>query len=80
MRISLIVLRCVDILKSKVFYEQFGLQFVEEKHGDGPKHFSSQIGETVLELYPIGKNQTIGLRFGLAGTDQPFSPEQIEKI
>ena len=50
--INLIVLRCNDIEKSKKFYEMLGLTFKKEKHGNGPVHYSANINDLVLELYP----------------------------
>ena len=65
MSISLLVLRCADIEKGRLFYESFGFVFTKEKHGKGPEHFSTLVGSTVLELYPHMKKETSGLRFGL---------------
>lgn len=59
--LSLIVLRCSNLAESRRFYEAFGLEFVDEQHGSGPKHLSSTIGATVLELYPAdGRGPTVG--------------------
>lgn len=52
MKISLLVLRCKDLDKSKAFYEQFGLTFAREQHGSGAIHYSTDLSGTVLELYP----------------------------
>ena len=52
MNISLIVIRCQNIELSKDFYQNFGLSFVKEKHGDGPTHFSCEHDGCVFELYP----------------------------
>jgi len=37
----------------KVFFEQFGLSFQKEQHDDGPEHYACQVGQSVLELYPL---------------------------
>lgn len=50
--LSLIVLRVSDIHRSAEFYSTIGLEFVRERHGDGPEHLSALVGRTVLELYP----------------------------
>jgi lactoylglutathione lyase len=50
--LSLLVLRCSDILKSKTFYETLGFKFTAQKHGDGPDHFVSGNHGFALELYP----------------------------
>ena len=52
MQLSLIVIRCKDIEKSKVFYERLGLSFTHEQHGSGPAHYAATIDHTVFELYP----------------------------
>ena len=50
--LSLIVLRCVDLEASRTFYAALGLCFETEQHGNGPVHYSCQLGDLVLELYP----------------------------
>ena len=63
--ISLIVIRSKDIDESALFYRQLGMQLAEEKHGNGPRHFATEIGQTVLEIYPLGrKDPTSSLRLG----------------
>ena len=52
MKISLLVIRCKNIDVSKEFYEELGLSFVKEKHGNGPEHYSSEHEDCVFELYP----------------------------
>ena len=37
---------------SLTFYRAFGFSFVEEKHGSGPVHYSTQLGSIVLEIFP----------------------------
>jgi catechol 2,3-dioxygenase-like lactoylglutathione lyase family enzyme len=49
-RLTLIVLGCVDLELSRRFYEALGMSFVEEKHGSGPHHYACTLAETVLEL------------------------------
>jgi lactoylglutathione lyase len=63
--LSLQVLRCADLERSRAFYESLGLAFTREQHDRGPLHYSSRVGDTVLELYPKGTLDTSGLRFGL---------------
>lgn len=41
-----------ELEKAKTFFEGFGLKFVQEKHGEGPVHYSCQVGERVFEIYP----------------------------
>lgn len=52
MKISLLVIRCLDVEASKKFYELLGLSFIKEKHGDGPSHYSCEHEGFVFELYP----------------------------
>jgi catechol 2,3-dioxygenase-like lactoylglutathione lyase family enzyme len=63
--VTLLVLRCADVERSRAFYEALGLTMRAEQHGGGPRHYSSRVGETILELYPRGEIETRGLRFGL---------------
>ena len=51
-RLNLLVLRSLDMSTAVSFYQLLGLVFKPEKHGTGPEHYSSQIGEVVLEIYP----------------------------
>jgi len=55
--LSLVVLRARDLEQTLAFYRALGLSFVREQHGSGPVHYSSQLGPTVLEIYP-GKAET----------------------
>lgn len=59
-----------DLDTSRRFYEQLGLAFQSEQHGAGPQHLSSQIGGTVIELYPRGSSpSTEGVRLGFVVDD-----------
>ncbi len=53
-RLNLLVLRSLDMPTAVSFYQLLGLKFKPEKHGTGPEHYSSQIGDVVLEIYPAG--------------------------
>lgn len=50
--LALIVIRAADIEASLSFYRAIGVAFVEEQHDSGPVHYSCELGELVLELYP----------------------------
>ena len=50
--LSLVVIRARDIDRLAGFYAALGLSFTKHRHGQGPEHLSSQIGETVFEIYP----------------------------
>ena len=69
--VSLIVLRCLDLERSRRFYEALGLTLRPEQHGVGPRHYSAVVGETVVELYPQGDATTSGLRLGFLIQDLP---------
>lgn len=66
--LDLVVLRCRDLELSKAFYELLGLSFKAEQHGSGPAHYSTRLGETVLELYPAADPLT-PIRLGISISD-----------
>jgi catechol 2,3-dioxygenase-like lactoylglutathione lyase family enzyme len=78
--ITLIVLRCADIERSREFYEALGLVLVAEQHAAGPRHYSATIGGTVLELYPRRDAETRGLRFGLSVSDLATAVSAVERV
>lgn len=51
--IGYIVLFCGDLEASKRFYGVLGVELREERHGNGPGHFSFEISGIVIELYPL---------------------------
>lgn len=52
--LNLVVLRCSQPRELASWYGQLLRQAVnEEKHGQGPLHFSLQIDEAVIEFYPL---------------------------
>jgi len=65
--INLIVLSTDNLAKSLEFYSFLGFIFQEEKHGNGPIHYSCEINNLVLELYlstanfPAEKSTRIGI-------------------
>lgn len=48
-----------DVPKMKHFFERLGLEFVQEKHGDGPEHFACAYDDVVLEIYPSKKDERV---------------------
>lgn len=56
--LSLIVLRTTTIESTLAFYLTLGLEFEQEQHGSGPIHYSCQIHDTVLEIYPGSEGHT----------------------
>ncbi len=66
-RLNLLVLYSRDVERLRYFYENFlKFSFVKEKHGNGAEHYSCQLGELVLELYPTSKENTHTTRLGFA--------------
>ncbi|ARS41327.1 glyoxalase/bleomycin resistance/extradiol dioxygenase family protein [Sphingobacteriaceae bacterium GW460-11-11-14-LB5] len=75
MDIRLLVLRTGDTKLLADFYNLLGIQFEYHKHGNSPYHYSATIGVTVLEIYPLTKNQdkpdkNLRLGFGIENFDQ----------
>ena len=74
--LKLIVIRTSNPEKLSQFYSILGLKFEYHKHGNSPFHYSTNIGQTVLEIYPFSKNQIEAdknLRLG-------FSVENFELV
>lgn len=61
-----IVLYARDIAVTRGFYESLGLTFAEERHGDGPIHFSHDFQGIVLEIYPLKDGVKTSLYEGIA--------------
>jgi len=59
MKLNLLVLRCKDIKKSKIFYEKLGLDFIKEQHGKGAVHYSTHLEDMIIELYPLKEESEI---------------------
>jgi lactoylglutathione lyase len=54
--LSLLVLKTHQLEALRRFYGTLGIEFVEERHGQGPLHFAGCAGDTVLEIYPLPDN------------------------
>ncbi|MGW4974278.1 VOC family protein, partial [Streptomyces albidoflavus] len=53
--LGLLVLYTGRLEACRAFYAGLGLALVAEQHGDGPAHWSAELGPgCVLELYPAG--------------------------
>lgn len=50
--LTLLVIQSPDIHAARAFYSELGLSFVEEQHGNRPRHFAATLGTLVLEIYP----------------------------
>ena len=56
--------------------EILGFNFVKERHGGGPAHYSSQDAGFVFELYPLSKNEALDnsrVGFSLNGIQKVLS-------
>jgi lactoylglutathione lyase len=56
LRLGSLVLYTADLQRTIAFYRLFGLTFVPEQHGSGPLHYSTMLGETLLEIYPASSS------------------------
>ena len=66
--LSLVVIRAQDMDRLAGFYAALGFQFTRHRHGQGPEHLSSTVGETVFEIYPsnAANKSTIATRLGFS--------------
>jgi lactoylglutathione lyase len=66
--LSLVVIRARDMDRLATFYAALGCRFAKHRHGQGPEHLSSALGETVFEIYPVdGPNgSTASTRLGFS--------------
>ena len=66
--LSLVVIRAQDIDRLATFYTALGFHFTKHRHGKGPEHLSSTIGQTIFEIYPSnGANEsTVSTRLGFS--------------
>jgi lactoylglutathione lyase len=54
---NLIVLRTGAIETMLAFYRALGLTFMQEQHGTGSIHYSTQLGDVTMEIYPAEAGQ-----------------------
>src|SRR6185369_2197972 len=77
--LSLVVVRCRDLERSRQFYQAIGLVLTAEQHGSGPLHYSTKLGTTVLELYPASAEPS-NVRLGVAVIDVAAAVESVRAI
>ncbi len=85
MEIRLIVLRTSDTKRLADFYSLLGLNFDFHKHGNSPFHYAASIGQTVLEIYPLAKNQSeadknLRLGFGIDNFDETILKLKAQQV
>jgi lactoylglutathione lyase len=51
--LKLLVLKTPQVDRLRAFYQSLGIELTEEKHGSGPLHSADQVGNEVLEIYPL---------------------------
>ena len=77
--LALLVLCTSRMEASLAFYRAVGLLLVEEKHGSGPVHYSCQMGDTVVEIYPGAAHEILDYRNG--GAAMPgFNVASLETV
>ncbi len=57
--LSLVVLKTRQVEALRRFYGTLGIELAEERHGKGPVHFAGQVGDVVLEVYPLPDDGTL---------------------
>lgn len=69
--LSLVVIRSGNLQESVRFYQMLGLKFEKHQHGNGLKHFASNLGQTTFEIYPqtAQGGTTTGTRLGFQVSD-----------
>jgi lactoylglutathione lyase len=77
--LSLLVLKTPRLDSLRAFYSALGIEWTEERPGEGPIHFSGRFGEVVFEIYPLTDAETVpeSVRLGfvvanLAATVETF--------
>lgn len=60
-RLALIVLYCGDVPKCRDFYQALGFEFHIEKHGEGPVHYATSVGDMFIELYPASDSKPVSM-------------------
>jgi predicted enzyme related to lactoylglutathione lyase len=71
--LSLVVVRARDVEAAKHFYSRLGLVLRREQHGDGPQHYSAEVGSAVFEIYPCPRGEACGgvrIGFAVASVDE----------
>jgi len=55
--LNLVVIRSADIERAAAFYKELGLVMIKQQHGNGPEHYSAQLGITIFEIYPLDERR-----------------------
>ena len=76
MHLNLLVIKTNNPEKLASQYENLGLTFTHHQHGKGPWHYSTQIGSTVFEIYPLPKSVSVADSTTRLG----FSVDDLDKF
>jgi lactoylglutathione lyase len=76
-RLNLVVIYSSNVERTRTFYERLGLKFQTERHGRGPEHYSTNVGETVLEIYPA---KTLGASSAAPALRLGFDVSDVRKL
>lgn len=72
--LKLLVLKTDAVEQLREFYARLGFEFVEERHGSGPRHWSAPVGDGILEIYPLPEDGIVDLTtrlgFGVSDVNQ----------
>ncbi len=77
---TLVVIKSWDIENLKAFYEDLGIEFQEERHGDGSKHYSANLGGITFEIYPKKKSELEKESKPSRGTGLGFKVKNLEEV
>lgn len=69
MKLNYVVIYASDLRRSSEFYRQLGFELTEEKHGNGPKHYSLSVGDIVVEIYPTKNSDVSRIRLGIVADE-----------
>lgn len=80
--LKLIVLKTNEIERLCDFYTRLGFEFVEEQHGNGPRHFSTPVGDGILEIYPQAEGASVDgtTRLGFGVSDVKEVVESVREV
>ena len=56
---DVLVIRSTQMDRVKDFLTELGLEFVQEKHGNGPVHYACERNGFVPEVYPASKTESV---------------------
>ncbi|MFB7055352.1 glyoxalase/bleomycin resistance/dioxygenase family protein [Streptomyces vinaceus] len=78
-RATLLVVYSYRLEECRRFYEDLGMSFEAEQHGQGPRHFAATLQDgTVFEIYPARPARETGaLRMGLTITGTSATPPLV---